>query len=131
MTNETYDQRETLHKKWDMSAGVTEGGNPTGYCPDCGKPGVERERRPNGNDRCEGGHTYPSSTSLEYPGQAACNKPPVARCGLIPIAGPDDLIVHDLCVFKGTLFAATDRGLMEMVDDKLVRVLLVEEEAAE
>lgn len=34
---------------------------PYGYCPHCGKPGIERERRLNGNDKCEGGHVYPSS----------------------------------------------------------------------
>ena len=33
---------------------------PYGYCPRCGRPGVSRERRPDGNDRCEDGHTYPS-----------------------------------------------------------------------
>lgn len=31
-----------------------------GYCPECGMPGVERERRPDGNDRCSRGHVYPS-----------------------------------------------------------------------
>lgn len=34
--------------------------SPYGYCPHCGKPGVARERRPDGDDRCEGGHVYPS-----------------------------------------------------------------------
>ena len=34
-----------------------------GYCPECGAKGVMRERRPNGNDKCANGHTYPSSTS--------------------------------------------------------------------
>ena len=34
-----------------------------GYCPECGATGVMRERRPNGNDKCANGHTYPSSTS--------------------------------------------------------------------
>ena len=38
--------------------------NPYGYCPKCGQPGVSRERRPDGNDRCGNGHTYPSSESL-------------------------------------------------------------------
>lgn len=33
---------------------------PYGYCPMCAAPGEERERRPNGNDRCKNGHTYPS-----------------------------------------------------------------------
>ena len=34
-----------------------------GYCPECGEKGVMRERRPNGNDKCANGHTYPSSKS--------------------------------------------------------------------
>ena len=34
-----------------------------GYCPQCGAKGVMRERRPNGNDKCANGHTYPSNTS--------------------------------------------------------------------
>jgi hypothetical protein len=34
-----------------------------GYCPECGAKGVMRERRPNGNDKCANGHTYPSSIS--------------------------------------------------------------------
>ena len=32
-----------------------------GYCPKCGAKGVQRERRPDGNDKCVNGHTYPSS----------------------------------------------------------------------
>ena len=36
---------------------------PYGTCPKCGSPGVSRERRPNGNDKCERGHSYPSSTA--------------------------------------------------------------------
>jgi ribosomal protein L37AE/L43A len=35
-----------------------------GFCPTCGANGVERERRPNGNDRCSAGHTYPSSKAV-------------------------------------------------------------------
>jgi hypothetical protein len=34
-----------------------------GYCPECGAKGVMRERRPNGNDKCANGHTYPSNTA--------------------------------------------------------------------
>jgi len=34
--------------------------SPYGYCPHCSKPGIERERRPDGNDKCESGHVYPS-----------------------------------------------------------------------
>lgn len=35
-----------------------------GYCPTCGSPGVTRERRPNGNDTCSNGHTYPSKDGV-------------------------------------------------------------------
>lgn len=38
-----------------------------GYCPICGLPGVMRERRPNGNDRCAMGHIYPSATAKPDP----------------------------------------------------------------
>jgi hypothetical protein len=31
-----------------------------GFCPQCGAKGVSRERRINGNDKCENGHSYPS-----------------------------------------------------------------------
>lgn len=37
---------------------------PYGYCPTCGGLGLSRERRPNGNDRCENGHEYPSRSSV-------------------------------------------------------------------
>lgn len=36
-----------------------------GLCPYCGSAGKTRERRLNGNDTCERGHTYPSSQSVE------------------------------------------------------------------
>lgn len=35
-----------------------------GNCPFCGKPGMERERRVDGNTKCEDGHVYPSSASV-------------------------------------------------------------------
>lgn len=34
-----------------------------GYCPECGMRGIERERRPNGNDKCSRGHVYPSRSA--------------------------------------------------------------------
>ncbi len=37
---------------------------PYGFCPICGAYGVTRERRPDGNDRCSAGHTYPSRNSV-------------------------------------------------------------------
>ena len=33
---------------------------PYGHCPMCGAIGVERERRPDGDDTCAKGHVYPS-----------------------------------------------------------------------
>lgn len=41
--------------------------NPYGYCPKCGKPGVSRERRPNGDDLCMSGHKYPSIDAMPLP----------------------------------------------------------------
>lgn len=38
-----------------------------GYCPRCTAQGRTRERRPNGNDTCEQGHTYPSRDALTEP----------------------------------------------------------------
>jgi hypothetical protein len=38
-----------------------------GYCPECGAKGVMRERRPDGNDKCAKGHTYPSSKATTAP----------------------------------------------------------------
>lgn len=35
-----------------------------GYCPKCGSQGIDRERRIDGNDKCQNGHTYPSKTSV-------------------------------------------------------------------
>lgn len=41
--------------------------SPYGYCPQCRAPGWQRERRPNGNDVCENGHSYPSSSAVMTP----------------------------------------------------------------
>lgn len=49
-----------------------------GYCPECGGKGVMRERRPNGNDKCANGHTYPSCKAT-HPPQLERNFCP--RCG--------------------------------------------------
>ena len=35
-----------------------------GLCPICGTAGVSRERRLNGNDTCENGHTYPTQSAV-------------------------------------------------------------------
>lgn len=35
-----------------------------GYCPVCEAPGIARDRTPGGNDKCAGGHTYPSADAV-------------------------------------------------------------------
>ena len=40
---------------------------PYGLCPRCGEPGVSRERRPNGYDKCRMGHEYPSREAYHMP----------------------------------------------------------------
>lgn len=35
-----------------------------GYCPHCNAPGINRERRINGDDICKKGHKYPSKDAL-------------------------------------------------------------------
>lgn len=39
---------------------------PYGRCPVCERTVASRERRPNGNDLCVAGHTYPSREALEF-----------------------------------------------------------------
>lgn len=41
-----------------------------GKCPECGASGKSREKGLDGNDECEGGHTYKSDTAvmLKYEG---------------------------------------------------------------
>lgn len=34
-----------------------------GFCPFCKAEGILREKRPNGDDRCSNGHSYPSSSA--------------------------------------------------------------------
>ena len=46
---------------------VEESGAPYGYCPICGAEGIARERRLNGNDRCENAHSYPSKEANPKP----------------------------------------------------------------
>ena len=41
--------------------------HPYGYCPRCGMPGLFREKRPFGNDTCDAGHVYPSSSARNIP----------------------------------------------------------------
>lgn len=36
-----------------------------GFCPECGAPGITRQKCLNGNDTCVAGHAYPSSNALK------------------------------------------------------------------
>lgn len=47
------------------------------FCPLCGAPVVSRERRPNGNSRCEKGCSFP--TSQENPNKSPVKDPPQQR----------------------------------------------------
>lgn len=53
--------------------------SPYGYCPQCGAPGIARERRIGGNDRCQKGHDYPSLTAV-----AEKDVAPTANLAFIP-----------------------------------------------
>ena len=47
-----------------MSCNVASDHGLYGLCPVCGGNGISRERRLNGDDTCENGHTYPSSQAI-------------------------------------------------------------------
>lgn len=49
--------------------------NPYGYCPMCGAPGRERERRPNGFDVCTNKHVYLSAKAVEKAPQRVTGTP--------------------------------------------------------
>lgn len=60
-------------------AAQTEREAPYGYCPECGAPGVTRERRPDGDDKCSNGHRYPSrSAHASLPPQPEAQEMPDA-----------------------------------------------------
>ncbi len=54
--------RRSLMTKPDSSP------SPYGFCPKCGAPGKTRERRPDGNDKCSKGHSYPSKQAVPSSG---------------------------------------------------------------
>lgn len=43
--------------------------NHYGYCPKCSSPSISRERRINGNDKCDRGHIYPSDCAMKEAGE--------------------------------------------------------------
>lgn len=66
---------KAFHERWRGHMENFPALPPYGYCPACGAPGKTRERRPNGNDTCENGHTYPSA-------QATLTGKPAAGVGI-------------------------------------------------
>lgn len=78
---------------------------PYGLCPFCGAPGVTRERRPNGNDTCAHGHTYPSKDSV---GEKRVTPP-------TPTGIEEMKREHDALILKG-------RPLMDELEAMTVRV---------
>ena len=60
---------------------------PYGCCPVCGLPGVRRDRGPDGNDRCEDGHTYPSRDAKPFAPSldvAHAEAPDAEHCPCVP-----------------------------------------------
>lgn len=43
---------------------LSKSGEAYGFCPICGYPGAERERRPDGDTKCCLGHKYKSTNSI-------------------------------------------------------------------
>jgi hypothetical protein len=93
---------------------------PYGYCPRCGGLGRSRERRPNGNDRCENGHEYPSKDAVKNTLRPKDSEGPVEseRDGIVAwmrktadrYAGAEDLV--------GAGYAATWRIIADLIEKK-------------
>jgi hypothetical protein len=90
---------------------------PYGYCPRCGGIGLSRERRPNGDDRCENGHKYPSKGTVK---NTLRNESPVEseRDGIVAwmrktadrYAGAEDLV--------GAGYAVVWRIIADLIEQK-------------
>jgi hypothetical protein len=63
-----------LKKSEPLHAAKDEPRAPYGYCPICNDMGKARERRPNGNDYCVKGHSYPSASALPSPLGGYCEE---------------------------------------------------------
>ena len=88
---------------------------PYGYCPECGAPGVMRERKPDGDDKCSNGHRYPSrSARASLPTQPAAQTDSMGMptsCGK-PLCSPDKH--HPLCKLHQPAAQATpEPGLLK------------------
>lgn len=87
-----------------------------GYCPMCGAEGRSREKRPEGNDVCEAGHSYPSRRALaERPGSLPTGGATRTRyVGGFLFSGDGTLVVL-ICKAKPTWMA----GLLNGVGGKI------------
>jgi len=56
-----------------------------GYCPVCGIESMLRERKPNGNDRCRDGHTYPSAEAMTEKQRSAWIELRAARVRIVEL----------------------------------------------
>jgi len=92
-----------------------------GYCPKCGAMGLTRERRPNGNDRCTAGHTYPSRDAangplptVEAPGKLASGE---------SVESLTEYRSRVDCACEGLAMTLGDIGITEAHDDdKLIEI---------
>jgi hypothetical protein len=50
-----------------------------GQCPKCGADSMFREKRPDGNDECRNGHTYPSKDAVMLGWCPTCGEPGKSR----------------------------------------------------
>ncbi|MCH8178174.1 MAG: hypothetical protein IIA02_00110 [Proteobacteria bacterium] len=81
---------------------------PYGYCPECGAPGVTRERRPDGDDKCSNGHRYPSrSAHASLPTQPAAQEYAALICNmseqevLAAIRGGNQSVLRSVLMLMG------------------------------
>lgn len=90
-----------------------------GNCPICGAKGKTRERRINGNDKCENGHTYPSKDVIpegsnlaliptEYTGPKRCDLCKFEKDA--PCTGKNCSFVNDYACFEPKGEETTDTG---------------------
>jgi hypothetical protein len=80
-----------------------------GLCPKCLRPGVRRERRPNGNDECLLGHVYPSATAIKQTSDKKQLRTAVCRALM------DGQTVKDVA----QLIGQSDNYIVRLLNDKL------------
>lgn len=88
-----------------------------GYCPRCGAPGKNRERRPNGNDTCERGCVYPSMSATAAP---------IAPVDPPPRLGRDDIDLIDALVWAGCINRVIAREVAANAQPGRVATYIVE-----